>query len=85
MIGRARTLVHSLQGMPSGADNAHLQTFADTRTISSWALDAVEEMVASGIMNGLEPARFAPAELATRAQAATILKRFMQSVLFIEG
>ncbi|WP_176706629.1 X2-like carbohydrate binding domain-containing protein [Paenibacillus hemerocallicola] len=85
MIARAQTLVRTLQGTQSEADSVQLQTFADMQTISSWALRAVGEMVASGIMNGIDPSRFAPAEWATRAQAATILKRFMQSVGFIDG
>ncbi|MGG1519075.1 X2-like carbohydrate binding domain-containing protein [Paenibacillus oryzisoli] len=87
MIARAQALVRTLQTVPSSADNRppHTQTFADAHTISAWAFDAVEKAVASGIMDGLEQAHFAPADLATRAQAATILKRFMQNVGFIEG
>ncbi|OMF34536.1 hypothetical protein BK133_12095, partial [Paenibacillus sp. FSL H8-0548] len=85
MIARAQILVRTLQVTPDGAEDAQLQTFTDMQKISPWALEAVDEMVASGIMNGLDPTQFAPAELATRAQAATILKRFMQNVGFIDG
>lgn len=52
-------------------------TFADADEISEWARDSVRTMVKTGIMKGMEDNRFAPAETATRAQAATVLLRML--------
>jgi hypothetical protein len=52
-------------------------TFADNEQISSWAIDAVGQMQASGIMRGVSDTVFAPKSQYTREQSIiTILRLF---------
>ena len=46
--------------------------FTDAGAISSWAVDAVEEMRIAGILNGYPDGRFAPKDTATRAMCAKV-------------
>lgn len=50
--------------------------FADADEIASYAADAVAALQQAGIINGITADTFAPAETATRAQAAKILYSF---------
>lgn len=52
--------------------------FADESTISAYASTAVDWARANGIMNGKDGNRFDPNGNATRAQAAVILRNYMQ-------
>lgn len=57
--------------------------FRDKATISPWAQVAVAQMVKSGVITGISSQRFAPQDLATRAQAAVMIKRVLQTAGFI--
>jgi hypothetical protein len=50
-------------------------TFADNAQISSWAVDAVGQMQATGIMGGVDGNRFAPSEPYTREQSIITIMR----------
>ncbi|MGG1554454.1 S-layer homology domain-containing protein [Paenibacillus ferrarius] len=52
--------------------------FADQANISPYAVKAVEQMKASGIVNGVDGGKFAPQDAANRAQAAVIIDRLFQ-------
>ncbi|OAS18671.1 leucine-rich repeat protein [Paenibacillus oryzisoli] len=81
----ASALTFTSHGSSShGQEGGHLDTFTDRDSISSWAQAAVVRVSKDGIMNGMEDRRFAPKEYVTRAQAAVILKRFLQFVHFID-
>ncbi|WP_341282582.1 leucine-rich repeat protein [Paenibacillus sp. FSL H8-0537] len=67
-----------------GQEGGHLDAFTDRDSISSWAQAAVVRASEDGIMKGMVDGRFAPRENVTRAQAAVILKRFLQYVHFID-
>ncbi|KQN98901.1 S-layer homology domain-containing protein [Paenibacillus sp. Leaf72] len=67
-----------------GQEGGHLDAFTDRDSISSWAQAAVVRASEDGIMKGMVDGRFAPREYVTRAQAAVILKRFLQYVHFID-
>lgn len=56
-------------------------TFADNAQISSWAKDAVKAMQQAGVLSGKENNRFDPQGNATRAEAATVLHRFVEIVI----
>ncbi|THF77291.1 S-layer homology domain-containing protein [Cohnella fermenti] len=71
-------------GAASGAGEQALATFADSGAISGWAREAVVSAVGAGILQGTEDGRFAPAAEASRAEAATMLKRLLQAVGFID-
>jgi hypothetical protein len=53
------------------------KTFADDASISSYAKNAVNQLVKGGIINGISDTEFAPLSNATRAQAAKILYSFL--------
>lgn len=56
-------------------------TFADNTQISSWAKDAVKSMQQAGILAGMVNNRFDPKGTATRAEVATVLRRFVEIVI----
>ena len=63
-----------------GADvsaSGDISGFADSANVSSWAVDAVKWAVGSGLVNGVEGNALAPQGTSTRAQAATVLMRFV--------
>ena len=56
-------------------------TFADNAQISSWAKNAVRTMQQAGILAGKNGNKFDPKGTATRAEIATILRRFVEIVI----
>ena len=56
-----------------------LDKFIDAVEINSWALDAVRWANAEGMMNGRGGDSIAPLGTATRAEAATILMKFLEN------
>lgn len=57
-----------------------LKAYADASSVSAYAVDAMNWAVASGLINGLTQTTLTPKGTATRAQIATILMRYCQSV-----
>ena len=55
-------------------------TFADNAQISSWAKNAVRAMQQAGILAGKNGNKFDPKGTATRAEVATVLRRFGKPV-----
>jgi uncharacterized protein YodC (DUF2158 family) len=55
-------------------------TFGDENIVSSWALDAVREIRATGIIGGRPGNLFDPKATATRAEVAAIFARFIEVV-----
>ena len=56
-------------------------TFADNAQISSWAKDAVKAMQQAGVLSGKANNLFDPKGNATRAEAATVLHRFVEVII----
>ena len=56
-------------------------TFADNAQISSWAKNAVRTMQQAGILSGKNGNKFDPKGTATRAEVATVLRRFVEIVI----
>ena len=56
-------------------------TFSDNAQISSWAKNAVRTMQQAGILAGKNGNKFDPKGTATRAEVATILRRFVEIVI----
>lgn len=65
------------------ADPAVLAKFSDAAGIPDWSRAAVAEIAAEGIIQGTPDGAFAPAKLATRAEAATMLEKTLKSLQFI--
>jgi len=74
---QAATMLSRLASALGSPLPAHVATFADTRTVSPWALDAVGQMQASGIMGGVGANMFSPQGQYTREQSiVTIIRMY---------
>ncbi|MFC5529655.1 S-layer homology domain-containing protein [Cohnella yongneupensis] len=62
---------------------AILGKYADNGSIGAWAKHSLAELLAAQIMKGTSATTIDPAAHATRAEAAVLIKRFMQYVQFI--
>jgi hypothetical protein len=62
---------------PTGTN---ISDFVDVDEISSWALDAVKWSVSAGLINGIGGGKVAPLGEATRAEAAALLRRYIENV-----
>ncbi|MGM9936334.1 MAG: S-layer homology domain-containing protein [Candidatus Ornithomonoglobus sp.] len=58
-------------------ETVEAKSFDDASSISSYAVNAVDQLVKGGIINGMSDTEFAPLSNATRAQAAKILYSFL--------
>ncbi|MBP1988790.1 cadherin-like beta sandwich domain-containing protein [Paenibacillus eucommiae] len=67
----------------AGKLNPLLDVFEDKASITSWAKVAAAQMLESGIMTGITDHQFAPQKLSTRAQAAVVIKRLLQTAGFM--
>ncbi|MGI5933581.1 MAG: S-layer homology domain-containing protein [Lawsonibacter sp.] len=65
-------------GSPAG-DGA-LSSFQDRARVSGYAVEAMRWAVGEGLISGTDAGMLAPQSNATRAQVATILKRFVESL-----
>ena len=62
----------------SPAADADMGGYTDAGTVSDWAAPAMTWAVERGTIGGATDATLSPQTVATRAQVATILMRFMQ-------
>lgn len=62
------------------SDTADLSAFDDSDSIASYAEEAVSWAVAEGLISGTDDTTLSPEGTATRAQIATILMRFCESI-----
>ena len=56
-------------------DNSGVQAFADSKDISSWALEAVKQLNKLGVVNGVGGGKISPKGNTTREQAIAMIKR----------
>ncbi|RED85123.1 S-layer homology domain-containing protein [Cohnella phaseoli] len=83
MFGNALALVgHS--AMDADRVATALDRFEDNAGVSAWARSAVAQSLAAGIVTGMTEDAIAPSAAATRAQAAVMLRRFLQYVKFMD-
>ena len=75
MANYAKALGYALPTVNSAA------SYADSAKISAWAKDAVTAMQKADIMTGKDGNLFDPQGSTTRAEAATILRRFVENVI----
>ena len=61
-------------------EGADLSKYADESEISSWAKDAMAWAHAAGLVTGRSADKLAPKGTATRAEAATIMRNFLENV-----
>lgn len=72
------TMLWRYAGSPAG-DGA-LSSFQDSARVNSYAVEALRWAVGEGLISGTGAGMLAPQSNATRAQVATILKRFVESL-----
>lgn len=65
----------------SGEASATELTYSDLDDFHAWAIDAVKYCQQNGIIVGRTDGSFGPKDTATRAEAATILNRFIETVV----
>lgn len=81
MLGRAIRYTGELPA--ATAENSQLESFTDYSELADWAKEDAAQLLAAGIIEGLEDAAFAPKEPATRAQSAVLLVRMLRYLDFI--
>ena len=59
------------------SNSGYASQYADEGRVSTWAQDAMKWANANGLITGRTPTTLVPQGTATRAEAATILMRFM--------
>lgn len=72
------TMLWRYAGSPAGA--APCPPCGDSASVSAYALEAVRWAVGEGLISGTDAGLLAPQGSATRAQVATILMRFVESL-----
>jgi len=72
MIGRALSLYTSA-APPTAADPELLANYTDGDSVSAWASEWISLVVEEGLMTGVTATTLAPADNATREQAATMM------------
>ncbi|WP_123042234.1 S-layer homology domain-containing protein [Cohnella candidum] len=71
-------------GVQPTVDQSVLNPFSDQGSISSWAREAVIGCVQAGLISGYTPSTVKPKNNATRAQAASMIKRLLLHVNFLD-
>ncbi|MGO4107571.1 S-layer homology domain-containing protein [Paenibacillus sp. YAF4_2] len=79
MLARALSYVNKSVEVNENA----LEKYTDKGSISAWAKPAIAELLTSQIMKGKSDTTIDPAAFASRAEAAVMIKRFLQFVQFI--
>lgn len=64
---------------------ADIEAYADATNVSDYAVDAMKYAVGSGLINGKTETTLNPQDNATRAEIATILKRFIEANAVVEN
>ncbi|MCT1398443.1 S-layer homology domain-containing protein [Paenibacillus sp. p3-SID867] len=64
-------------------DASTLESFSDHAQVSDWAKGATADLLAAGMIEGVEKAAFAPQALATRAQSTVLLNRMLLYLNFM--
>lgn len=60
-----------------------LQAYVDADEIAVWARDAFAAAIGAGLVNGMAADRLGPAETSTRAQAAVVIYRLLDTMDFL--
>jgi len=69
----------ALQGLDTSA-RADISDYTDAGAVSDWASDAMSWAVAVGLIQGRTSTELAPEGTATRAEAATMIQRYLEAI-----
>jgi hypothetical protein len=74
------TMLWRFAGEPKiEADTGVSMNFTDVGAISEWALDAMKWAVSIGLLQGYSDGSIKPGDLATRAETAALIERYLKS------
>ncbi|MGO4951144.1 Ig-like domain-containing protein [Paenibacillus sp. DRB1-1] len=74
---------HYAQTLNAGpANEKYKEIYSDAPTVSPWAQDAMAQATEQGLIKGVSPDLLAPKQQAARAEATSIIKRFLQHIKF---
>ena len=77
---KAVDYVQTLNTIPSSEE--YKEVYSDSSTVSPWAQQAMAQATEQGLIKGVSPDLLAPKQHATRVEATSILKRFLQLIKF---
>ncbi|MCC3259702.1 S-layer homology domain-containing protein, partial [Paenibacillus polymyxa] len=77
---KAVDYVQTLNTIPSSEE--YKEVYNDSSTVSPWAQQAMAQATEQGLIKGVSPDLLAPKQHATRVEATSILKRFLQLIKF---
>lgn len=84
MLTRAARAAGQTLADGAGANSGStVKTYADQAQIPTWAADAIGTATAASLIEGTSGNRFAPADQATRAEAAVMLERLLKALAFL--
>ncbi|MDN4081781.1 S-layer homology domain-containing protein, partial [Paenibacillus polymyxa] len=75
---KAVDYVQTLNTIPSSEE--YKEVYSDSSTVSPWAQQAMAQATEQGLIKGVSPDLLAPKQHATRVEATSILKRFLQLI-----
>ena len=70
-------IAKALGSKAPAVNGTELDAFSDSSTVSSWAVNGMEEAVKAGVVSGMTPTTLAPLDNATRAQAAVMIYKLL--------
>lgn len=77
ILGRVLMQRYQQQGLDPSLGLLTLTFYTDSGSVAPWAQEGVALTLQSGLMRGRAGNQFAPLEIATRAETATVLQRLM--------
>ena len=81
LLARALEQAELAQGLGAAEITYLLRDFTDAKFVAQWAREGVAQAVGEGLVKGRTPTAIAPLGTATRAEAATMLKRLMDRTM----
>ena len=81
LLARALEQADLAQGLGAAEIAYLLRDFTDAKLLAQWAREGVAQAVGEGLVKGRTPTTIAPLGTATRAEAATMLKRLMDQTM----
>jgi hypothetical protein len=84
MIARAYNLVEPARFMSPAEIDATLRKFGDAGDVSGWAKEVVAKMIAAGIVEGEDGQLLNPQDYMSRAEAAALMRRLLQTTNLID-
>ncbi|CAM3820616.1 S-layer homology domain-containing protein [Marinicrinis lubricantis] len=83
MISMMARAVKFAGSLPQTTNRSVLEPYTDAGDIAEWAKEPMIQLLEAELIQGVSETTFAPKKLASRAEAAAVLKRMLQYLQFI--